>query len=158
MTDNQPRPLVVQPGEGLAGLFPGGLGNIKASAEDTGGAIGFFENTDAPGLGAALHAHSVAVEAFYVLEGAYEFLVDGVWYDAPTGAFVFVPAGIAHGFRAGPDGGRKIGLFTPGGTEMQFVERKRLAGSPEWEIPGAVKAFAERFDVTLLGPLPTRTI
>jgi uncharacterized cupin superfamily protein len=132
------------------------LGSIKASAGDTGGAIGFFENTDAPERGAALHAHLAAAEAFYVLEGAYEFLLDGAWYDAPAGSFVFVPPGVAHGFRAGPDGARKIGLFTPGGTEMQFVERKQLVDSSQVMTPDAVQAFAERFGVTLLGPLPAR--
>ena len=151
------RTFVVHRGEGARGLFPGGPGEIKASAEDTGGAFGLFETREAPGLGAAMHAHLVAAEAFYVVEGVYEFLVDGVWYDAPAGSFVFVPPGVAHGFRSGPAGGRKIGMFVPGGTEMQFVERLALANSGQQLTPVEVTAFAERFGVTLLGPLPKRS-
>jgi len=156
MTPDRTKPLVIHSGKGVPAMFPGGPGQVMVSADDTSGAMGCFESRDAPGLGAALHAHSIAAELFYVVDGAYEFFVDGTWHDAKAGTFVFVPPGVAHGFRSGPDGGRKIGVFVPGGTEMQFVERLAIKNEGRHLTDNDISAFAERFNVMLVGPLPER--
>ena len=121
----------------------------------TDGALGFWVHEDGPGLGTPMHSHPPH-EAFYILDGSFEFFVGGSWLDAPAGSFVFVPGGVPHGFRAGPSGGRKIGLFVPGGNEGLFTEWRELhdAGG---DSPEAVGALAERYRVTRLGALPDRT-
>jgi quercetin dioxygenase-like cupin family protein len=148
--------FVVVPGQELPAWSSGRVVNVHATAERTGGALGFFENTDEPGVGAPLHAHPPD-EAFYVIEGSFEFYVDGEWLDAPTGSFVFVPGGLPHGFRAGPDGGRKIGLFVPAGNEGFFTEWGRLHDLAK-DTPDAIAALADEFGVQRLGPLPERDV
>ena len=42
-------------------------------------------------------------------------------FDCPAGSFIFVPAGIRHGFRVGDAASRKLNLYTPAamaGTSM----------------------------------------
>jgi quercetin dioxygenase-like cupin family protein len=49
-------------------------------------------------------------EAFYVLEGSFEFMIDGETYSAPSGTFAYIPPNVPHGYRAGPEGGRKLNM------------------------------------------------
>ena len=42
-------------------------------------------------------------EAFHVLEGEIEFLLDGSWQRASAGTTVFVRAGVVHAFRNASD-------------------------------------------------------
>jgi hypothetical protein len=130
--------------------------HVLATAQGTGGALGLFENEDRPGEGTPLHSHPPD-EAFYVLSGSFEFFVDGTWYDAPEGSFVFVPGHVPHGFRAGPSGGRKLGLVVPGGHEGFFVEWKRLHDAAA-DDQAAVSELADRYGVQRLGPLPARDV
>ena len=45
------------------------------------------------------HVHADLEEAFYVLEGEVEFLLDDAWTKAGAGCTVFIPAGCVHAFR-----------------------------------------------------------
>jgi quercetin dioxygenase-like cupin family protein len=146
--------IVVSPADAVPAWASGREVSVLATAAQTGGAIGVFDNEDRPGEGAPLHSHPPD-EAFYVLEGTFEFYVDGDWHDVGAGSFVFVPGGTPHGFRAGPGGGRKIGLVVPGGHEGFFVEWRRLHDSSS-DDSTAIAALADRFQVRRLGPLPQR--
>jgi uncharacterized cupin superfamily protein len=125
---------------------------VKASRESTGGLFGLIVGVDRPGFATITHRHDVA-EAWYVLEGRYRYYVDGRWYTAEQGAFVFVPAGAAHGMRCVSDGGRKITLFVPGGTEGFFrdVHAAHQSGTLG---PDPVRELGERYGLEALGPLP----
>ncbi len=49
----------------------------KIPSQQTGGAYALFEATANPGAGPPPHVHHREDEAFYVLEGEYQFLVGG---------------------------------------------------------------------------------
>lgn len=72
-----------------------------------------LEADEPPGFGPPLHIHHNAAEAFYVLEGEYIMFLDGREVSCPAGAFIFIPAGMQHGFRVGSVVSRKLNLYTP---------------------------------------------
>ena len=68
----------VPPGEGTRSLWVlCELLTHKIPSHKTGGAYALFEAATPPGAGPPPHVHHREDEAFYVLEGEYEFLVDG---------------------------------------------------------------------------------
>jgi mannose-6-phosphate isomerase-like protein (cupin superfamily) len=67
----------------------GGLMEIKARAEDTGGALGVMEGRfPYEGYGTPLHVHSREDEAMYVLEGQIRFRVGDEEFVAGPGTAV----------------------------------------------------------------------
>ncbi len=106
----------------------------------TGGASAVIIQTSPPGGGPPPHAHSREDEIFTVLEGSFEFLVDGEWIKAPVGQPVFAPRGHLHTFRnAGTTAGKMHIVLAPAGLE-QFFEK--LAGL---RIPNDMARIAELF-------------
>src|SRR5688500_16207518 len=65
--------IVLGPGEGRVIPGPEGV-TVRATGEQTGGAIGFLEATSPSGFGAPRHIHHTCDELFYVLAGEFEFL------------------------------------------------------------------------------------
>jgi mannose-6-phosphate isomerase-like protein (cupin superfamily) len=51
-----------------------------------------------PGLGAPLNSHAGESEAFKILEGEFDFFVDGQKVPARAGDTVVIPDGAAHAF------------------------------------------------------------
>ncbi len=63
---------------------------------------------------APLHRHLSDDEAWYVLEGALGFIRGEERLEAPAGAAVLVPRGVAHSFwNAGPGTTRYVIVLTP---------------------------------------------
>jgi quercetin dioxygenase-like cupin family protein len=60
--------------QGITKWVSGDVYTVKATAGNTGGALGFIEATVPPGRGSSPHAHSSETEAFYLLSGELEFL------------------------------------------------------------------------------------
>jgi mannose-6-phosphate isomerase-like protein (cupin superfamily) len=149
------RPYMLAAGEGEPAAAPdGSVMRVKASAESTGGGLGLLEGVDAPGFATPLHRHDVA-ELWYILDGRYDFYVAGEWLSAGPGAVVFVPGGLVHGLRAGPAGGRKLTMITPGGAEGFFRDVHR-AIEADAVTPGRMQALGAEYGIELLGPLPER--
>jgi uncharacterized cupin superfamily protein len=70
MAEQQPRPIVMGPGEGQTVDNPAGGGlTYKARGGETGGGVTVCESTAAPGEGPPLHLHVSEDEFIYVLEG-----------------------------------------------------------------------------------------
>lgn len=103
---------------------------IKAAASETGGAFSLLETVNPPSAGPPLHLHRNVDEAFYVLEGEYEFFCGSERIEAGPGAFVLLPRGVPHRYRSGADGGRVLMLFSPGGTEDYFRDVAAAMASP----------------------------
>jgi quercetin dioxygenase-like cupin family protein len=99
---------------------------LKASGSDTLGAFSLLEFTDPAGRTVATHAHTGAIEAFYVLEGDYKFQCGDLTFEAGPGGFLIVPKGAPHGFSVGPTGGKTLTMFSPAGYEGFFRERANL--------------------------------
>ena len=111
---------VQAPGEGrVLDMGPFRM-TVKADHAGTEGALTLLEADEPPGFGPPLHVHDDAAEGFYVLEGEYLVVVDGVEHRCPAGSFVFVPAGVEHGFRVGAVRSRKLNLFLPSAMEGYF--------------------------------------
>src|SRR4051794_35779957 len=73
----------------------GTLVSFKALASDTEGAFSLVEAMTAPGQGTPPHLQRDDAEAFYVLEGEFEFMLDGKTALSGPGAFHYVPRGVA---------------------------------------------------------------
>lgn len=114
--------------------FNGGLVTFYALGEDTGGVFTLFEEVIAPQTGAIPHLHYEEDQAFYILEGEYEFVCDRRAFAAKSGSFVYIARGTVHFYEnVGTEPGRILILSAPaGGTERLFFELGEPAteGSP----------------------------
>ena len=103
----------------------------------TAGACFMFEAWVPPGNGSPPHVHSREDEAFYVVEGEFEFFVAGETIRLVSGEFLFGPRGIPHNFRnIGSTPGKLIITVTPAGLEDFFAEiGTRLPSRDDAPIP-----------------------
>ncbi len=107
----------VAPGEGVKSLWVMGvLVTYKVPSHRTGGAYSLFEVATQPGTGPPPHIHHREDEAFYVLEGEYEFLAGRETLRVGAGSLLYVPKGTVHAHRVvGERMGRMLVTQTPGG-------------------------------------------
>ena len=120
------RGIVIGPGQGRT--IPGTDAiTLIATAEQTGGSIGVFEDTTSPGDGPPRHVHYGSDELFYVLEGEFLILVGQRQESVSAGTYVFVPKGTVHAYKViGIERGRVLSAFVPGGPERAFEEFVKL--------------------------------
>jgi quercetin dioxygenase-like cupin family protein len=110
------------PADPSAVWWQGALMTLKAHAGSTGGALGLVEARFPAGFGPPLHVHHREDEALYVLDGQLRCRQGDSEFTAGPGELVFGPRGLAHAFKAGPDGATALVLLTPGGLERMFQE------------------------------------
>ena len=104
----------LDPQQGEALWFFGGLATVKASAEQTGGRFSITEQVFPGGMATPLHSQPEDDETFYVLEGDLTFyLEDGQPLSAPPGSFVHVPAGTAHAYQVDSETARLLNITPP---------------------------------------------
>jgi quercetin dioxygenase-like cupin family protein len=89
------------------------------------------------------HFHKRHADAFYVLEGAVDVLVDGEYVRLGPGGFAFFPPGVVHAFKVSEHGARFLNLHTPGGFDSSIRELNALRAAGE--KPDA--EFFERHDI-----------
>jgi mannose-6-phosphate isomerase-like protein (cupin superfamily) len=147
--------IVLGPGEGRVIPGPEGL-TLKASAEQSGGSIGFLEGTTPPGFGPPRHIHHGCDELFYVLAGEFRFLLGERLVNASAGTFVFIPRGTVHAPKVvGTEPGRVLVAFIPGGAEQAFEEMAELASTAGPGRPpdmDQLQAVAKKFNSEFVGP------
>lgn len=129
------------------------------TAADTEGAYAVIDSLVPAGNGPPPHVHEREDEAFYVIEGDFEFNVGGEVKRVSKGEFLFAPRGVPHNFRnAGTTEGKMILTITPGGFENFFAEvgtkldsanDPPVPPSPE-DIEKLVKTSSQ-YGVTILG-------
>ncbi|CDX24201.1 conserved hypothetical protein [Mesorhizobium sp. ORS 3324] len=125
---------------------------INVGRYQSGGIVGVFESTVPSGGGPPVHVHHNEDEVIHVIEGEYEFWLDGQVMALRPGASIFLPRGVPHTFRvvsAGP--GRNLTILTPGGLEEFFVE----AAARELRIPDQIAEVVElagRYGIEFRGP------
>lgn len=113
----------------------GNLVTLAGRGAETGGGFSLMGAWTAPGQGTPPHLQGDD-EAFYVLEGAYEFMVAGKVIEGRPGTFVFVPRGTPHAFRnVGTTPARMVIINTPAGFHEGFFLD---AGD---RVPGQVPVF-----------------
>ena len=99
------------------------LVTLKVSRAQTGGAYSLFEVAVDPGGRERPHVQHREDECFYVLEGEFEFVIEGVRIEAGIGSLIYVPRGNLHAFQnMGETTGRMLVSQTPGGAYEGCVE------------------------------------
>jgi mannose-6-phosphate isomerase-like protein (cupin superfamily) len=145
--------FVLQPGEGRSIDLGNFTMSVKATADSTGGACSLLEASEPAGFGPPMHIHRDAAEAFYVLDGEYIIFLDDREFVCPIGSFIFIPAGLPHGFRVGAEASRKLNLYTPAAMVGYFedlAEATRLGRVD----PETLSEIAMRHAMEVIGPVP----
>ncbi|MEM8700934.1 MAG: cupin domain-containing protein [Pseudomonadota bacterium] len=141
------------------------LGNLltfHAFPEETGNKCTIIEIKTAPGAGAPPNHHAGEDESFFVLDGEFEFLVNGETKRVSAGEFVKVPDGAVHAFTCtGQSAGRLLCINAPGEMHDTFYTEAGEAmpdGTSEVPTPDgppdipAIMAVANRIGMTILTP------
>ena len=153
MTDAPTAPFILKPGEGRSidlGTF---AMSLKATDQQTGGAFTLLEATEPPDFGPPMHIHRNAAEAFYVLEGEYRIFVEQQEFPCPAGSFIYIPAGITHGFRVGGVQSRKLNLYTPAAMVGYFDESSDAIRRGDVN-PERLDAIALAYGMEVVGAVP----
>jgi len=121
--------VVVLPGGAAKFFGPQGreedVTEVLVTAEQTGGSLGMFRQTIAPGKGPAVHVHHAEDEFFYIVSGEFKLKVGDRVVTAPAQSLMFVPRGTAHTFlNVGTQPGVLLVGVTPGGLEGMFSKRQ----------------------------------
>jgi mannose-6-phosphate isomerase-like protein (cupin superfamily) len=153
MVDRLGTAFVLRPGEGRSINLGNFEMSLKAAGEETGGAFALLEAAEPPNFGPPMHIHNNAAEAFYVLEGEYHVFVDEREYACPAGSFIFIPAGIRHGFRVGTAPSRKLNLYTPAAMVGYFDQLSAAINGGDAD-PNRLDEIARRHGMEVTGPVP----
>jgi quercetin dioxygenase-like cupin family protein len=130
---------------------------VKLAAGDAeDGRVSAIELLVPPDFGPPLHVHHREDELVQVLDGRLRVRCGDDDQVVGPGGFAFLPRGVPHGFRSGPEGARFLCVFTPGGVEAMFVDAGVEA--PAQELPaegtvaaGAMEPFEQRHGVETVG-------
>jgi mannose-6-phosphate isomerase-like protein (cupin superfamily) len=145
--------FVLAPGEGRS-IDLGAFGmTVKASSEQTDGVFSLLEAEEPPGFRPPLHIHHDAAEAFYILEGEYVMFLDDREVSCPAGSFVFIPAGMRHGFRVGAAPSRKLVFYFPAAMIGYFDDLSDAIRRDEVD-EGVLADVARRHAMEVVGPVP----
>lgn len=128
---------------------------IRATAAQTGGALGLVEHIITPDGGSPYHVHHNEDEEFYVIDGEIRFFSgDQSWVLGP-GGFAFLPREIPHGFRVEGNATARLLLMTTLAGFEGFVAELSTPEPPTGPPDMAVlMETAARYSVDILGPLP----
>ena len=131
--------------------------HVKADAGSTRGVVSVLEATEPAGFGPPIHVHNDADEAFYVLEGEYVMSLEGDEHRCPAGSFVFIPAGVPHGFRVGEAASRKLNVYFPAAMTGYFDDL--AAALRRSAVTDAELAkIAETHQMHIVGPASARYV
>jgi len=119
--------------------------DMLVTQDMTGGASATLIETSPPGGGPPPHQHQNEDETFFVVEGDYEFLVDGEWIKALAGDSFYRARGTIHTFRnCGTTTGKILIFVTPGGFQSYLEEISPLSVPAEISSSLAISAGTER--------------
>jgi quercetin dioxygenase-like cupin family protein len=120
--------VVRNAGDGDAIWMLGGRYEVKASGEETGGAMTVVEMWMPAGMGPPPHTHPGS-ESVYVLEGRLRYHIAGETFEGVPGSFFHIPAGTVENFEPTEEC-RVLVTYMPGGMERFFAEAGEPARSP----------------------------
>lgn len=147
------QPKHFQPGEGRSFKVGRMTMTFKTTAAADWNAYTVCEAIEPPDSGAGYHRHSTYDETFIIVEGHYDFRLDGRLIKLGPGDSVFVPRGTPHGFvSTGPQVGRQIIISSPGGIfDAMIAEVTMLdTGSPTRRASDEAKAIATKYGIEFL--------
>lgn len=140
--------------------FLGNLLTFHIRSALTGDKFTLIENRTAPGQGAPMHRQADD-EAFYVLEGEYEFFLDGTWQRKGPGEALHIVPGTVHAFRnPGKTDARMLIINSPGSLHEAFfvdvgdkaeLHETRFPPMTQPDVP-AIVASGLRNQIEILPP------
>jgi mannose-6-phosphate isomerase-like protein (cupin superfamily) len=145
--------IVLGPGEGRSIDLGNFAMSVKATADETSSAFTLLEAAEPAGFGPPMHIHHDAAEAFYVLAGEYVIFIEGREFTCPAGSFIYIPAGLRHGFRVGGVPSRKLNLYSPAAMVGYFDELSAAITGQHAETTD-LDAIAGRHGMEVIGPVP----
>ena len=145
--------FVLRHGEGRPIDLGGFQMLLKASEQETSGAFSLLEAAEPPNFGPPMHIHHNCAEAFYVLAGEYQIFIEDEEARCPAGSFVYIPAGVRHGFRVGSEPSRKLNLYVPGAMVGYFDELSQAIADANAD-PGVLDGIAVGHGMEVVGPVP----
>ena len=125
--------VVRQPGEGKAIWMLGGLYEVKAAGDETGGKLTVMEMTIPAGMGPPSHTHTGG-EAVYVLEGTVRYHIAEEAIEGGPGSFFYVPEGTWENFEP-TSTVRVLVIYAPGGIDGFFADAGEEAQTREIPPP-----------------------
>jgi len=140
---------VLGPGEGEALWFNGGLGVLKATAQQTDGKFAAMELLAPKGFASPLHIHRNEDEFFVVLSGEVRFRHGDAIVEGVAGSLVYGPRDVPHAFHVDSPEARLLLMFGPAGVEGFFRAAGKPAGSRELPPPG--EEFIDRESLMEIG-------
>ena len=105
--------------------FHGSQFTIKVLSSESNDRYTVLDVIHAPNIGPAEHQHPAGPETFSVLDGDYEFFLNGESIKAKAGDVICVPTGASHRFVTGSNGGHVI-VVSPPNLEFYFWEVSQL--------------------------------
>jgi mannose-6-phosphate isomerase-like protein (cupin superfamily) len=121
---------VVGPGEGerldtetRAFVIKADLEQISINEVDAG--------PDFEGVGP--HFHKRHVDAFFILEGELEFVVDGKTIRAGAGTTLVVPPGVVHSFAPASPQTRYLNIHAPDSGFLEFMRAQHRGEDADWD-------------------------
>jgi mannose-6-phosphate isomerase-like protein (cupin superfamily) len=145
--------FVLAPGEGRSIDLGAFAMTVKAGWDETHGVFALLEAEEPPGFGPPLHIHHDAAEAFYVLAGEYLMFLDDREVSCPAGSFIFIPAGMTHGFRVGGVPSRKLNFYFPAVMIGYFEELSAAIRHGDVD-EDTLADVARRHSMEIVGPVP----
>jgi mannose-6-phosphate isomerase-like protein (cupin superfamily) len=142
---------VVLPGAGRE--FDSGRSRPRVKIETAPGrSFVVFEAEQAPGVpGPPAHLHGSYDEAWYVIEGQMEFVLDGKLHHAPAGSVAFAPRGTPHTFRnPGPGPARVLAITTA--DALGLIEQLGSLAAHGRPDPDAVQSVMAQHDSQFVQP------
>ncbi len=101
---------------------------FKPCEAEVDGVYSMIESIEPPGASVDLHRHPSWQETFLVLDGRFDFNVEGARHALGPGEILVVPRGAAHGFSCtSPDAGRLLTLSSPRHVFEAFVAQVSAA-------------------------------
>lgn len=153
MAGPSPAPVILRPGGGRVIDLGNFEMSLKAGGEETSGAFSLLEATEPPDFGPPMHIHRDCGEGFYVLEGEYNIFIEEREYACPAGSFIYIPAGVRHGFRVGSVPSRKLNLYTPAAMVGYFDDLGAAMKSGDAD-PARLDEIARKHSMEVVGPVP----
>jgi quercetin dioxygenase-like cupin family protein len=104
------------------------------SGTQTGGGLGLIEIIWGPNEAVPNHTHSFEERAFYVIEGSLDILLEDGELNLGPYELGWIPRGVTHAYRVGPDGARVLMSYYPGTSLDRLFEitapLENLTGDP----------------------------
>ena len=94
---------------------------MLCEARDTGGAWSLFEEEVSLGMGPPPHRHDWD-EAYYILNGEIDFVIDGDSVRSSAGDFNYLPRGTVHSFKGASEAPARVLIFASPAHGSEFFE------------------------------------